>query len=310
MKSKQYNKIMYILLLLVGAVFVTICSRTTSPLYHYLPGGDSAIFQTVGKCWAEGMLPYKEIFDHKGPLIFLLNMISYKFLGSRIGIWVFQIISLFITEICFYKILKMANVSDKKSLFGILISMIILLSTYDKGNLTEEYVLPLEALCLYYQLNYLQNRKEHRHWYSFLYGITFAVCFLTRLTNAVPVVCGIFFILVVWIKEKKWKKIATNALFFGGGSLSLIFPFTIYFWVKGSFEDFWFGTIGYNVLYASNMIPWWKQDDLNYKFLIAFLIPFAGILAGLLKLQKKEWTAGLFLAFSSICEIAYFMQVC
>lgn len=45
-------------------------STSTSPLYNIPYAGDTAMFQTIGKYWAEGSLPYVDLWDSKGPLIF------------------------------------------------------------------------------------------------------------------------------------------------------------------------------------------------------------------------------------------------
>ena len=72
-----YNKILCALLfVLSGLVWALFFSKTTSPLYTDV-GYDSAMFQTIGKYWAQGYLPYVDLFDHKGPLIFFINAVGY-----------------------------------------------------------------------------------------------------------------------------------------------------------------------------------------------------------------------------------------
>ena len=49
-------------------------------LYHY----DSAYFQSVGKLWLSGTIPYRDFFDNKGPLLFLINAMAYIFPFPRL----------------------------------------------------------------------------------------------------------------------------------------------------------------------------------------------------------------------------------
>ena len=70
------------LLLFVASAFAgaLVFSPSTSPLYSDW-GYDSAMFQTIGKYWAQGHLPYVELFDHKGPIIFFINALGYALGG-------------------------------------------------------------------------------------------------------------------------------------------------------------------------------------------------------------------------------------
>ena len=69
-------------------------SFSTSPLYdnYYAYGGaydsgDSLQFFTIGKSWLEGEVPYRDGFDHKGHLYFLVDMLGFILGGgTRYGI--------------------------------------------------------------------------------------------------------------------------------------------------------------------------------------------------------------------------------
>lgn len=95
-------KILFSLLCIAGAV-VLLFSFSTSPVYPKYWGSDSAQFQTIRKSWAEGRIPYIGTFDHKGPIIFWINMLGYKCLG-RNGVVLCQIAFLFCTLVGIYKI--------------------------------------------------------------------------------------------------------------------------------------------------------------------------------------------------------------
>lgn len=81
-------------------------STSTSPLYNIPYAGDTAMFQTIGKYWAEGSLPYVDLWDSKGPLIFAVNALGYLLTGQRWGIMIIQVICLFITLIMIDRIIS------------------------------------------------------------------------------------------------------------------------------------------------------------------------------------------------------------
>ena len=62
------------LLLWVLFLFLMLFSIATNPFAN-TSSGDSAIFSYVGLRWCEGFVPYRDYFDHKGPMIFLINML-------------------------------------------------------------------------------------------------------------------------------------------------------------------------------------------------------------------------------------------
>ncbi|MDH6355503.1 hypothetical protein M2132_001848 [Dysgonomonas sp. PH5-45] len=63
-------------LFVYNALLLFLCSRM-SPLYDFNAWSDINVYFTIGKGWMNGLLPYRDLFDHKGPLIFLIYGIGY-----------------------------------------------------------------------------------------------------------------------------------------------------------------------------------------------------------------------------------------
>ena len=81
------------LFLMVAIIFVSIFSSSTSPLYStWSDSPDSPIFQIIGKYWVKGIIPYRDLWDLKGPFIFFVNAVGYWVTGSRLGVYGIQII--------------------------------------------------------------------------------------------------------------------------------------------------------------------------------------------------------------------------
>ncbi|MCD8012189.1 MAG: hypothetical protein LUG99_03270 [Lachnospiraceae bacterium] len=85
--------------LIIGSLLYLLAYSEASPLVRYTPDGDYSIFYVVGRGWLNGDLPYVQIFDHKGPLIFLIYMLG-QMIGDSLGIYLFQAIALCVT-LCF-----------------------------------------------------------------------------------------------------------------------------------------------------------------------------------------------------------------
>lgn len=91
-----------LLCLVLALVFVSLFSYGTSPFYTNHASSDSAMFQVIGRGWAEGRLPYADLWDSKGPLIFFINAVGFWLTGSATGVYLLQIASLTFTFVYGY----------------------------------------------------------------------------------------------------------------------------------------------------------------------------------------------------------------
>ena len=82
----------YALLTAAVTAFLLVFSVTTSPLTPGFYGNDSAVFQLLGRAWKDGHLIYRDLFDHKGPVIFFIDMLGELLLPDRTGIFLIQIL--------------------------------------------------------------------------------------------------------------------------------------------------------------------------------------------------------------------------
>ncbi|HAH71054.1 MAG TPA: hypothetical protein DCL74_04905 [Succinivibrionaceae bacterium] len=120
--------VLFFLIFAIGAAFVLNFSYSTSPLTPFYWGGDTAQFLTIGKEWCNGKIPYRDLFDHKGPLIFFIDMLGFALNGGKSvsGVFVIQIIFMFGSLSAFYKI---GRLFLNRRCFGIIVSICTLICT-------------------------------------------------------------------------------------------------------------------------------------------------------------------------------------
>ena len=71
---------------------LSICSLS-SPLYKFNDWVDANAFMTVGKSMLHGIVPYRDLFEHKGPVLYMLHAFASIFSStSFIGVWMLEII--------------------------------------------------------------------------------------------------------------------------------------------------------------------------------------------------------------------------
>ena len=91
--EKHFQPILYCYCLLCAIIFLFVCSKS-SPLYPMNNWNDANSFFTMGKGMANGLIIYQDLFEQKGPLLYLLHAIAYLISNQTfLGIFIFEVIS-------------------------------------------------------------------------------------------------------------------------------------------------------------------------------------------------------------------------
>ena len=257
---------------LMAVLFVTFFSCTTSPLFPTLDNyNDSPIFQTIGKYWTQGYIPYKDLWDLKGPFIFFVNAIGYGLTNTRSGVWLIQVICMIFTISGLIKIYR-CEYSERKSLCMAMLTLMALAYMYEGGNLVEEYTLPLQVFAFYHVMKWERNYSEtndvnHKPLNSLLYGVLIGLCLMSRLTNALAISGAIMVISIVLLYHRQYMNFLHNAITFFAGFAIATLPFFIYFHYKGALTEMWNATFIYAIKYAGNASLNLDPKRLHYYFL-------------------------------------------
>lgn len=301
------------LLIFLFLGFMFLCSCYTSPLYPNFLGWDSAIFSLMGKGILSGKSLYTDLFDHKGPVIFLINALGHL-IGGRSGIFLIQCISGSVTICLMYftgKLLRPKGVyrSFFECFLLFFLFIVLFVYTFESGNLTEEYSLPFIALACHFFVRYFvrsEHQPAHPPQYAFVYGISLAVLAFLRLNNAVTICAGILYVALYLCARKQYRNLFMNLL---GGLLGLAVvagPLLLVCWLNGSLEEMIYATFLHNFVIAGNtahvsLLTNWKL------FLTLYLPFFVCIILFLLRWIEQKKLRGLdglllcVLAFNGLC---------
>ncbi len=245
-KNNSFDSIYVIIFFAIfSLIFLSIYSCCTSIFYNKYADIDGSTFQVIGKSWLNGYLPYRDTFDHKGPIIYFINMLGFFIgRGSNVGIMILQTISMTFTTFGLYKINSIKIKNKIINIFLVIFVICIWLTLgYETGNKTEEWCMPFLVFSLYYILKFFENYHDTRliklnHTESIFFGITAGFCFMTKFTNFVPVMPFIFCIYLLLFLNKQYKELFKNIISFLCGLILISLPFFIYFYIKGTFYDF------------------------------------------------------------------------
>lgn len=293
----------------VAFLFILHFSSSTTLFKPDYFGFDSAFFQSIGKLWLEGILPYRDFFDHKGPVLFMINALGYAFSNTRLGLFLVQSILFSISLTLAYQTLRQF-IKPNYSAIILVVMILYLAMVFGEGNLSEEYSLPFVFCMLLFQAKWLKNLKKsiteksaisHPKIYSLIYGFCFMMIAFIRINNALIPCVGILFIVWFLARQKQWKMIFQNALFVILGALVVFIPVAAYFYFNNAFVPFINGTFLFNLSYTRvhASLPKMANSTLFYStpILLAWFV-------GLYLLFKKEVYKGVFLLVTG-AMIAY-----
>ena len=262
-------------LLVIAWLFVTVFSYTTSPLFHVWGNTpDSPIFQIIGKYWAEGYVPYRNLWDMKGPYILFVNALGYALTGTKTGVYLIQCLSLFLTLAVIFRTFLL-RFSNGWSFLLTILSLAGLSYIYEGGNMTEEYILLPLSLSFYYILRWVDlydkgRAVRHLPMCAFLYGMVLGLCLMSRLTNALGLCSAVAVIAVTLLCRREFKNLLANVgMFVLGFGLATI-PFVIYFFAHAALQDMWNATFLFALGYAGNTQMHLLEKGIHY-FVLSYL---------------------------------------
>lgn len=279
---KKYFPLIVLIVVAVGVVF----SFDTNPLSG-CQRTDSSVFQYIGYRMLEGKFPYRDVFDHKGLLLYFLNVL---------GCWL-PVCGQWIIE-CLWFLLPFAFAYRKLSVYFGKHSTVIALTVFSAyytwnsigGNLTETYAAPLILLSLTLLICSVMEGMEHP-WRCFIHGIVGVLLLMLR-PNTVPI-CAVVAVYYVMLASKKrsWASFFRCSGWTLCGVAVAAIPFVTYLGITGLFKDFWDCYILFNFHYASET----SIASVHYQFLISsvFFVITAGIFHYAASGRREVYVLGL-----------------
>lgn len=224
-------------IVLCSFLIITVLSKS-SPLYPLNNWGDANCYFTVGRALLKGKILYRDIFDHKGPLLYFLHSAASLISdNSFLGVWILEIICASLFGIISLKTVRLF-VSCKYDTAAIVIgeALIYAENCLGHGDSAEELCLPAIAYILYLSCKFVLDKKIKAKEYCLL-GVAVFFAFWIKYT-LVSILAGAFVVLTVYAVRKG----KAGQLFKGMGLAIGMFcvltiPILIYFAANDSMKD-------------------------------------------------------------------------
>lgn len=225
---------------IVGAFIMTFCSYT-SPAYYFDVSPDNNAFFTVGKAMMHGIVPYKDIFEQKGPDVYLLHGLAYLVSHRSFTlIFVYEIATFVAAMYLVYRIAKLVSDRELPALLTGLLSPVLFLyhPYYDYGDTVEFFTLPFLLSLIYLILLLDRQNLRVNPWWYFAQGALVGVVFLSKYTLLGAWI--VFYLVLVGYRlvKRQWRALGQLVAWSAMGFLVTTLPWLVYFLATKSLGAF------------------------------------------------------------------------
>src|SRR5579872_136850 len=234
----------------VTAVMAVI-SAALVPLRMLLstgPPDDSSVFAYIGWAMHRGLMPYRDLWDHKGPLLYYLQFAGMSLRStSTIGIGLLELLALSIAFFLLYRVIS-SFVSAFVSRVLAVLAVTFVAHFSLGGNMCESWALLPLVMAQY--ASWRWSQRISLNWCAPMLGASLACIFWIR-PNMVTYPAVAMLVLLYAINQsqgfygalKQFASASASAL-----ALSVLVVAPLYRW--GVFHDFIEAYFGYNAAYS------------------------------------------------------------
>lgn len=241
--------------LIAAAVLLAVCSKS-SPLYPLNDWMDANIFYTMGKAMMNGSVLYRDVFDHKGPLLYLVYGVGWC--ADHTGF-----LGVFVLEVAAFAAFLYWSLRTAEVFTGPLHPAWVLPvgaaaaagQAFAHGGSAEEFCLPLLAWALYEVLAFAAKPQPDRCPLSLVRVAALgfgAGCVLWVKFTMMGFFLGWVLVLAVLYLRAGWlRQLGLScAAYLGGMALSTL-PWLVYFGWNHALGDFFGVYFGDNLFLYS-----------------------------------------------------------
>ena len=228
----------YGICLLISAVFFFLFGFN-SPIYIFNSDIDYNWFMTMGHGLVAGKIPYRDLFEQKGPIIYFITGFCCLFPHPGIVMLFLEIISM---SLFFYFTYRIASkrLNTFYSLVAIIIMAVAIFTSWCRirsGATVEEFILPIYTYFLLCWLEFLLEKRDW-HWMRALcLGLCFGIMVWVKYTLVYFMLVPMIIWLIINIRNRKFHTIITNLLLMVAGVVIITLPVIIFFAANHAIGD-------------------------------------------------------------------------
>jgi len=161
-QGRQISSALWLGIGLGGAIGLTaLFLLPWLPRFQPLPFVDSGVFLYIGWRWRHGQIPYRDLWDHKPPFVYLVDALGYSLTGGQAGVWGLEVLLIGLAFLLLA--LSLRRWADGWAVAALIPAFwSAFLASYER-NMTENYALLWQAGVLWL-LTLSGRRKGHFNW--------------------------------------------------------------------------------------------------------------------------------------------------
>ncbi len=262
-ENKQERKFfVYLGIVFLAFVTIAICSKS-SFLYPINDWADANIYFDITKGMLHGKVPYRDLYDQKGPFIYFLYALGVAIdEKSYFGVFLIEVIAAAAFLLFLYKTVTLYCRKSLSILILPLAAMAVYTSTsFCHGGSAEELILPM-YMFMVYKLFAFSGSKQISKIDAAVIGVLTGIIFWIKFTLiALPGLFGLY-IVFVYLRDKKIKELFDTIWSFLAGIVVPTAMVLAFYAMKNSLIFLWEG------YFANNLFSYNDYDDgstmLNY----------------------------------------------
>ena len=169
--------------MLIAAAVLFFCSKS-SPGYPVNDWSDANIYFSIGKGMTEGKVVYRDLYDHKGPLLYALHAVcAWISFSDFTGVFVMEVL---LSSAFLYSAHRFIRIFSGERAADVLVPVLAVIVyssfSFSEGDSAEEMALPLmmatmTAVCAHFKSGKREMRAQSLVFHGFLTGCVFWIKF-------------------------------------------------------------------------------------------------------------------------------------
>jgi 4-amino-4-deoxy-L-arabinose transferase-like glycosyltransferase len=259
---------------------------------------DEGVYSYVGWGMLENLVPYKDVFDHKPPSIYVMYSLAFLLFGpTALSIKIFATIYSMGSVLAVFLVARRLAGSKAGCLAALLFGIFSSGPRIEGGGVNTEIFMVLPYTLAAYSLLRAVETNERKHY--LLFGLWTGLASTIKQVAVVNLFwVGAYLLVCMW--RAKNRKAVTHALKDAGlvafGTTLAWLPYCLYFYLKDALHHFYYWQVSFNLDYiaeghgaAPNFAVFWHQT----KYIlgengILWLLALAGIAWKWQELRKSR----------------------
>jgi 4-amino-4-deoxy-L-arabinose transferase-like glycosyltransferase len=296
--------------LLILAVLLAVSALPVlflMPLFTAPFERDQGLYGVIARGWMQGAVPYRDLWDNKGPVLFLWYVAAFKLLGE--GVVAPRLLAALGTAAAVPFVWDSARIllGPRKGLLAALFFAIAFANPFLQANANAE-ILMLCPLAAGFWAFTRGSTGGGQLWFA-LAGVLTALAALTKQAAAGPLAgYGVWLVVLALRHPAERPRHLRSMLMLAAGVAVGLSPFVVYFAVNGALYDFFYATVKFNILFSGG-------NPIILKLIPTFLVDppslFGGLLLWVLAVigavrlwPRRDRATGLILTFALFSELA------